>query len=235
MPLLERLLPIYGRLGIAPPGLKLHDGVDLLESCAPLHPTVAVLLGPLFRRVGQNERSAFSFIMSEEPRSLQSMIKVRRKDGGLFTVEDLFRYLVSSLGNALLNTPDAKRWAEALEAESRHPHLSREAVSVLRTIAVLAIASRWTNIKASTEVLQHALKGHLTSNEMNSALHELESASVIVHRRFNDSYVLWEGSDVDVEARLTEGRDRLRESGSVSMLLQDHYRLSPLLARRHAF
>ncbi len=221
--------------GIAPAGLQLRDGVELLKSCAPMHPIVAVLLGPLFRRVGQNERSAFSFLLSEEPQSLQSVIRHRSCDNGLFTVEDLFRYLVSSLGNALLNTPDAKRWAEALEAESRHPQLSRSAISVLRTIAVLAIASRWTNVKASIEVLEHALNGQFTSKEITSALHELESASVIVYRRFNSSYVLWEGSDVDVEARLAEGRESLRETGSVALLLQDYYQLSPLLARRHSF
>ena len=229
------LAPELWELGISPAGLGLEEGIKLLVNCAPLHPIVSVLLGPLFRRVGQNERSAFSFLQSEEPHSLQMAMNRRATKGGLYRPEDLYRYLISSLGNALLNTPDAKRWAEALEAESRHPQLTRDAISVLRTIAILAIASRWINIKASTNVVKNALSGQLNSEEVSSALHELQSASLIVHRRYNDSYVLWEGSDVDVEARLAEGRDRVRNNDSTVSILRDGYQLNPALARRHAF
>ena len=48
------------------------DLPDLLEACWPLHPVVAVLLGPISRRrFGQNQRSIFGFLNSGEPGGFQ--------------------------------------------------------------------------------------------------------------------------------------------------------------------
>ena len=222
--------------GLAPPTLSKKDGVALLGMCAPLHPLTAYILGPLFRRIGQNERSAFTFLASQEPRALRSWISQTDRDRScLFDVVDLYRYLVSSLGNSILNTIDAKRWAEAFEAEARHPELGAEAIAVLRTVALISASSRWLNIRASSEVIEYALFKRLTPKQIKTALRELESMSLIVHRRYNDSYILWAGSDIDIEARLAEGRQRLTNKGSVAALLRRHYTIRPVLARRHSF
>jgi ABC-type cobalamin transport system ATPase subunit len=231
-----KLAPELWDLGAAPPRLAVDEGVKLIQSCTPLHPLTAVLLGPVFRRVGQNERSAFSFLASEEPTALRAwMSSDHRNAHELFDIVDLHEYLLSSLGNALLHTADAKRWAETFEAESRHHALSASAVTVLRAIALLGIASRWYGVRASRDILRHALSGRLDRESLDAAITELQSASVIVQRKYNDSFVVWEGSDVDVEARLDEGRGRLRETVGAAALLDKHYRMRPLLARRHSF
>src|SRR5205807_804129 len=41
---------------IVPPGLEPTQGLPLLAACYPLHPSVTLLLGPIFKRFGQNER-----------------------------------------------------------------------------------------------------------------------------------------------------------------------------------
>ena len=47
-----------------------------LDRCWPIHPTTAVLLGPLSRwRFGQNERSVFGFLGSSEPEGFQDFLK----------------------------------------------------------------------------------------------------------------------------------------------------------------
>lgn len=221
--------------GLAPPGLGIDDGLDLLEACTPIHPLAAVLVGPLFRRVGQNERSAFTFLTSDGPHSLREFIRLNPNGGALFDCVCLYEYLASSLGNALLNTADARRWAEAFEAESRHPELDTSAVTILRATALLSIASRWLNVRAGPEALRYALSPRLEPRQVDAALGDLTSASIVVHRRYNNSYALWEGSDVDVEARIAEGRERVLNRGSIPALLRRHYRVRPILARRHSF
>jgi len=235
----EKVRSLASRLwkyNLAPPGLTLTEGVELLTHCAPVHPLAAVLIGPLFRRIGQNERSAFTFLASEEPRALRSSIYQRKLgDKQLYDVIDLYNYLISSLGNALLNTIDSKRWAEVFEAEARHPELGAEVVAVLRATAILSICSRWSHVKATLLALKYALSGRLKPNQVKTALRKLESISLIIHRRYNDSYVLWEGSDIDVEARLAEGRQCLVGKSNVVGLLRRHYFVRPILARRHSF
>ena len=48
-------------LGLKTQKLDDNELIQLLENCLPLHPTVALLIGPLFRRFAQNERSLFAF------------------------------------------------------------------------------------------------------------------------------------------------------------------------------
>lgn len=223
-------------LDVAPPGLKKHEGIELAQSCAPLHPLTAILLGPIFRRVGQNERSAISFLASDEPTALRAWTSSPdHRTHDVFDVVHLYDHLVSSLGNSLLHTADAKRWAEAFEAESRHHSLSPEAVTVLRAVALLGIASRWYGVRASHDVLCYALANRLDQDQVDAAIAELLSASVVVHRKYNDSFVIWEGSDVEIEARLDEGRSRLRDTIGAAALLDKHHRMRRLLARRHSF
>lgn len=221
---------------LVPRSLAEADGLGLFGGCAPLHPLVALLLGPLFRRVGQNERSAFTFLASLEPRALHSWLRQRSPaETGLFDIVDLYGYLISSLGTSLLNTADAKRWAEAFEAEARHPELGPEEIAVTRSVAVLSTASRWSSAKASPRIVEFALSERMTAKQVKGALRRLESMSLVVHRRYNDSYALWEGSDIDIEARLTEGRQRLMNKGSVAAILRRYYPVRPVLARRHSF
>lgn len=222
--------------GLAPQGLRIKDDGELLAAAAPMHPLVASLLGPLFRRFGQNERSAFGFLQSEEPSGLLAFCRRPASHGRLlYDAVNLYDYLRASLGATLLHTPDAKRWAEAFETEARLPTLSSDAVVVLRTVALLGIVSRWYPARATHENLAFALSDRLDAQRIDSALQELQVARAIVHRRYNDSYVVWEGSDVDVAARLEEARSRLGRTATAATLLRRHAGLRPVLARRHSF
>ncbi|TVQ60191.1 MAG: hypothetical protein EA378_12385 [Phycisphaerales bacterium] len=222
--------------GLAPQGLRIKADGALLEAAAPMHPLVASLLGPLFRRFGQNERSAFGFLQSEEPSGLLTFCRRSSScDRLLFDVVDLYEYLRASLGATLLHTPDAKRWAEAFEMEARLTSLSSDATVVLRAIALLGIVSRWYPARASYEVLAFALADRLSASRIDAALEELQRVRAVVHRRYNDSFVVWEGSDVDVAGRLTEARSRLSRTTAAATLLQRHAGLRPLLARRHSY
>lgn len=222
--------------GLAPQGLRIKDDGELLAEAAPMHPLVASLLGPLFRRFGQNERSAFGFLQSEEPSGVLAFCRRPASDGRLlYDAVDLYDYLRASLGATLLHTPDAKRWAEAFETEARLPTLSGDAVVVLRAVALLGIVSRWYPARASHEILAFALSDRLDTRRIEASLQELQKARAIVHRRYNDSFVVWEGSDVDVAARLEEARSRLGQTTAAATLLRRHAGLRPVLARRHSF
>lgn len=226
----------FWKLGLAPCGLERNAVKALLTSCAPLHPLVTVLLGPLFRRVGQNERSAFSFLASDDPTAIRSWSYSKHEHRRrLFDLVDLYHHVIQSLGNVLLHTGDAKRWSEAFEAEARHPHFSPNAVAVLRSIALLGIAARWHGVRATRDTLHYGLSERFTHQAIDVALQELESASVVVLRQYNQTFAIWEGSDVDVESRLAEGRSRVGDLAEIAPLLCRLFRTRPVLARRHSF
>ena len=68
-------------LELKPRQLDKGEFVSLLESCLPLHPTVALIVSPLFRRFAQNERSLFALLNSSEPHGLQDFLSKQIYDG----------------------------------------------------------------------------------------------------------------------------------------------------------
>ncbi len=62
-------------LGILPKDLNRQSALEVLVKCAPLHPSVALVLGKLFRsRLAQNERSLFALLSSGEPYGFQEYL-----------------------------------------------------------------------------------------------------------------------------------------------------------------
>ena len=89
---------------------------SMFESCWPLHPVVASLLGPISRRrFGQNQRSIFGFLNSSEPHGFQDFIN-QAGSGELYTPDRLWDYLRANLEPSILASPDGHRWALAAEA-----------------------------------------------------------------------------------------------------------------------
>ncbi|TMQ34431.1 MAG: hypothetical protein E6K70_07745, partial [Planctomycetota bacterium] len=88
---------------------------ELIEACMPLHPAVTLVIGPLFRRLAQNERSLFAFLSSGEPFGFQEFLHEFRwgpQGGELYRLDRLYDYVATALGGALFSQHRGKYWAE---------------------------------------------------------------------------------------------------------------------------
>ena len=88
----------------------------------PLHPLTALVLPSLFRRFGQNERSLFSFLSSEEPFGFQEFLRghrLSRTEVPLLRIDHLYDYVVRALGSLLYSHATAKLWGETEDALHR--------------------------------------------------------------------------------------------------------------------
>jgi len=222
------------RMSLMPRGMEKAEAMTLLLACRPLHPLAALLLGPVFKRFGQNERSAFSFLQSSEPFSLRDFV-ARAGAGAVFGIADLYDYLLATIGDALLSNRDGKRWAEAIDFGHRLTDLDRSSVAVLKTVSLLGIVGRWYDLAPSLEVVRYAMAPAMKPAEVDQALHELKRRSAVVLRKYNNTLSLWEGSDIDVESRLAAARAAIPANSGTVGLLRDHFHARPLIARRHSF
>ena len=227
-------------------GLKLHqlddtEFIQLLESCLPLHPTVALLIGPLFRRFAQNERSLFTFLSSSEPYGLQHFLSNKHYDGKrlpMYRLANLYDYLNITQGNKLYTSGTGKKWAEIEYAINRLPDPTEITVKLIKTIGLLGITGEViTNLKASKRLLHYALddNSEFVTKEFDSALTELEKRSIITYRRYNDTYVLWEGSDIDIEEKLREAATHVDTKVTIATNLSRYTSTHPLVAQRHSY
>ena len=131
-------------LGLRPQQLDENEFTQLLENCLPLHPTVALLIGPIFRRFAQNERSLFAFLSSSEPQGLQDFLSNHHYDGRLlsmYKIADLYDYLNITQGNKLYTSSTGKKWAQIESAMTQLSDPSDLTVKMIKTIGLLGIVS----------------------------------------------------------------------------------------------
>lgn len=206
--------------------------VGKLARTAPLHPFTACLLGPLSRRrFGQNQRSIFSFLSSAEPFGLQDALTREAVDGS-YPPYLLWSYLQANFEPAILSSPDGRRWALAHDVQERA--VARGAndteLKVLKTIAVLDLLKDRSGLATQPATIALALH-EIDRADVDSALARLERQSEIIFRRHAGIYVLFAGSDFDVEARLQEA---IVETNEVDLnLVRTLADLQPMLAKRH--
>lgn len=226
-------------LGLIPQRLNENEFSHLLQECLPLHPTVALLIGPLFKRFAQNERSLFAFLNSSEPYGLQDFLTQRDYNGSIlpkYTIADLYDYLDSTQGNELFTSSNGKKWAEIESALMQIQNPSELTVKLIKTIGLLGIVREAVpNLKASEELLRYALDNGEKEfdNEFFNAITTLKTRSIVTYRRHNDIYVIWEGSNVDIEERLREAETHVDTRAALVTDLSRYMPTRPLVARRH--
>ena len=209
---------------------------ELIRNCLPLHPTVALVLGPIFRRFAQNERSLFAFLNSNEPYGLQDFLANQSYTGNtlpMFTLADLYDYLYTAIGNRLSASRDGAKWIGIEMAINRLVDPSPSLVRLIKTIGLLNIIGEVSsNLKASKHILKYALDDVTEDFE---TVKTLERRSIALYRRYNDAYALWEGSDVDIQARLRVAENSLDPNERLMTHLSTLSPPRPFIARRHLF
>ena len=74
-----------------------------------------------------------------------------------------------------------------------------------------------------------------TPQDFDHSLKELERRSIAIYRRHRGAYALWEGSDIDIESRLTDAAAHLDPNQRLASIISDVLPPQPLIARRHLF
>ncbi len=207
---------------------------ELLPACAPLDPVVALLLWPIFRsKLAQNERSLFAFLTGHEPSGFVEFISTHGADGGeppLYRVDRLYDYVTTALGVGAYRGDLGRRWVEIDHALGRAgadaPPLTQ---AVVKAIGLLGAYGRPVGLRASREAISLALGDPAA---VSDALGYLERSSIVVYRRHEGAYGLWEGSDVDLNACYERGLEQTGQGGLAERLGRV-VALRPVVARAH--
>jgi len=205
---------------------------SVLTECAPLHPVVAALLGPISRRrFGQNQRSLFGFLNSAEPCGFQEFL-ARANEDKLYGPEQLWEYLKANLEPAIQASPDSHRWALAAEAVDRCEAIGGEELHsrLLKAIALIDLFKERSGLIASNDLLE-ACVPEATAEEVQRALEQLSAWSVILYKKYLGAYAVYAGSDFDIEQALSQALEAVYEVNLED--LKSLAGLRPVLAKRH--
>ena len=223
---------------LAPKGSEV-DFETWCQASYPIHPTSLVLMPALFRRFGQNERSLFSFLSTNEVFSLSEWLrdnKFKENDPPFVRLPQLLDYTSYTLIGGRPSLYSVRAWTEVEDAFSRLGEASQIEIDILKCIGLLGLLGDASPISASKDILRLALEAPNCSHEqIDNALKSLEGKKLIVFRRFRNAYRLWEGSDIDIGERLTEAYQSLPLQSVSLSVARDLCPSAPLVARRHSF
>lgn len=205
-----------------------------LNACWPLHPAMAALLGPISKRqFGQNERSTFGFLASVEPFGFRSYLQTTPLvQSSWYRPDNYWDYLRANLEPAILASPDGHRWAQAVEAVERTEAKTSDylQLALIKNIAVIDLFRNGSGLAAEVDVLI-ALLYDQSRAKVQAALEQLAAWRVILFKKHIGAWSVFEGSDFDIEAAISQARSALPSVDFA--LLSSLTNLYPVVAKRH--
>jgi hypothetical protein len=204
----------------------------LLDSCWPLHPITASLLGPASRRqFGQNERSVFGFLSSLEPCGFQDFL--RTWDGrSVYGPDKYWDYLRTNLEQAIFASPDGHRWAQAVEAVERAEGKGAGPIdmTLAKTLALVDFFRGTSGLAATDATLRTAIPT-VSEEVVRVSLEKLTQWRVALYRKHVLAWTVFEGSDFDIDQAVSKARASF--VGADTATLTALANLHPIVAKRH--
>ena len=180
------------------------------DGAFPLHPITALILPGLFRKMGQGQRSLFSFLGGEEPYGFTRFLRetpLPPNEFPLYAPDRLFDYAAETMASGW-SAAASRQWAEALETTERAERISDSARRLLKCVALLGIL-RDPRLRANRVTLELCMTDAETDSaelDLQADLLELTSRQLIIYSRARDLFRLHEGGDVDIEAALEKAK-----------------------------
>ena len=207
----------------------------------PLHPISLLCLPELCNRFGQNERTLFSFLTSNEPLSVRSFVKTASftptKDLPFVRLDHIYDYFIRSASNTVGTAELASRLIEIETRVRDSQGLGSYRESVLKSVGVLNLVAAGGTTRSSGDTLAMAIHDCLLDDEgakpLREALVDLEEKGLITYREFADEYRIWSGTDFGLRQRLQEAR-REAKLTPLDQVLNASVSMPPLVANRHS-
>ncbi len=213
---------------------------DLLPHIYPFHPITLYALPRLSAYLGQNERTLFTFLASDDPLGLKSFLKrTQQKPDNLpsLTVDYLYDYFVHGSRASLLPLDVQRKVTEIEAALERLGDRPTEETRLLKTIGIISLLKAGSSLPTSEQILSAALDIDSlgTEGQIGNTIKSLVARKIIVYRHFAGEYRIWEGSDFDFDGALEKTREDLQQSFDLTSTLGRLINSRPMFARRHSF
>ena len=210
---------------------KTRDNLnESLSKCYPMSPLATLLLGPIAKeKFGQNERSLFTFLSASEPHGFSNFIKndFSNNQELEYSCSDLWDYIELNYDNIITSSNLAHAYNEVKECIRRSDQLDNDdALNLTKTLSLIELFGRKNGITASKKLLS------LTFTEnLNSTLKILEEKSIVIFRKSQNEYRLFEGSDIDINNEVEIQKNQINWDWNI--IFNEIPTPNPVVPKRH--
>ena len=178
---------------------------DVVSALYPMDIFAAYILTQANQRYGQNERTLFSFL---EGTGDDSIVNFSASNNSLYNLTNVYDYVQYNFHSSLTEVnADSTNWSAIKIAIERVEGLPLEeseietAIGLVKVIGLLNIfASSATKI--DSDFLAQYARLSMGANDILPLMGKLEKAQIIRFAKYKSKYILFEGTDVDIEMGL---------------------------------
>lgn len=202
----------------------------IAEQLYPLDILSAGILARALQRYGQNERSLFTFLETTDFSKFIYKTKI------YFNLVDVFDYLINNFYSLLSSkyNPDYLKWTiikSTLErAEVLFEKESVDKEKIIKVIGLLNILAP-AGSKINNDFLKKYGRLSLNISYVENEIKTLEKNKLIRFQAYSDSYVLFEGTDVDIDLALNDAENYINQNPNLVSKLKENFNFPYLLAK----
>ncbi|WP_248960913.1 ATP-binding protein [Sphaerisporangium perillae] len=185
----------------------------------PLHPITAIAAPLLASQIGQHDRSLTGFLASDEPNTVRRTLETQSADAperaSTIRLPQLYDYFFASGRTTILASTNASRWLEVDNRLNEAHGLPPEDQDLLKVIGILNLIDADGVMRATPAMIQFALHDPVDAPDpeqfaaLQERLKKLTDDGFVVHRVYSNEYRIWQGTDVDIDARVREIATRI--------------------------
>lgn len=216
--------------------LRDYFSEEIATRLLPFDILAAAVLTLALQKYGQNERSLFSFIESNHHFGIRDFSAER---SAYYNLANVYDYLIQNHYSFLTTkyNPHYIQWAAIRVAIERVDGLFSqqvtEALAVVKTIGLLSIFGS-ASAKIDIPFLSKYGIISLGIERPEEIIQRLEALKIIRFVRYSSKYILFEGTDLDIELAIDEAGNFVERITNVVHHLNKHFDF-PYLAAKASF
>ncbi len=197
---------------------------DFVQKLYPFDVLSAAALTIALQRYGQNERSLFTFLDTNDYQGLQ---QYNTDENPYYNLACVYDYFYHNYFSTLTNRKnhDYRLWTlirNSLDrVEANFDKNQEAALKIVKTIGLLnALGSKAAKI--NHEFLEVYGRECLGVEEVGFILGQLQGFQIIKYQSYRSNYILYEGSDIDIDGELDKLRKETEPVKNIAEALKEY-------------
>lgn len=210
---------------------------EIASKLYPLDILAANVLTLALQKYGQNERSLFSFLESSDHTGLAKFNKLENPFYNLSNVYDYLNFNFYSFLTSRYN-PDFSAWSSIRSSiEEVERVFETDIHDYIKTVKTIGLLNTFSASGAVLDLsfLTSYLQLACGVENAKKIIKDLETKSIIRYRNYSNQFVLFEGTDLDIEFALNEAGNKISEVVDVTSLLKKHIEFNPVFAKQYSY
>lgn len=209
---------------------------DIAKKLSPLEILSASVLTLALQRYGQNERSLFSFLDADDYKGIHQF--QQHEHALYYNLVNVFDYLLYHYYVVLTTplNPDFRSWQLMMDSVEKAEGLFEEeelnqALAIIKSVGLLNLFARKSMLIDDQFLVDYF---QLTMDyDISVVLRRLQNFGILRFRKHSQRFVLFEGTDVDIDEAIELAKAEISNVSSISQRLNKLFTFPAILAKQH--